>query len=58
MENFFAQLSGGQINFSDGEVDNLKWFELDNLPDNVFHLSKPVLNALKEYLKTNEPIVD
>ena len=48
----------GEINFSDGEVTNLKWFDIDNLPDNIFHLNKPVLNSLKQYLKYGETVVD
>lgn len=48
----------GDISFTDGEVLDLKWFEIDNLPENIFHLSKPVLDNLKEYLKTNNAIVD
>lgn len=48
----------GEINFADGEVNNLQWFDIDNLPDNIFHLNKPVLNNLKQYLSTGNVIVD
>lgn len=48
----------GNIDFTDGEVENLQWFDIDNLPDNIFHLNKPVLNHLKEYLKTGNVIID
>ena len=48
----------GEVNFSDGEVENLKWFDLNNLPENIFHLNKPVLQALKQYIVTGKPVVD
>lgn len=48
----------GEIEFKDGEVNNLQWFDIDNLPDDIFHLSKPVLDRLKEYLNTRNVIVD
>ena len=48
----------GEIDFKDGEVTNLKWFNIDNLPENIFHLNKPVLNSLKKYLETGKAIVD
>ena len=48
----------GEINFLDGEVTNLKWFDIDNLPENIFHLNKPVLDNLKQYLETKKVIVD
>lgn len=48
----------GNINFTDGEVTNLKWFDIDKLPDNIFELNQPVLKNLKKYLETKEIIVD
>ena len=48
----------GKINFTDGEVKELKWFDINNLPENIFHLNKPVLNNLKKYLSTNVTIVE
>ena len=48
----------GEISFTDGEVTNLKWFDIDNLPENIFHLNKPVLDSLKKYLKTGEAVFD
>lgn len=48
----------GEIKFTDGEVTNLQWFDIDNLPENIFHLNKPILNNLKKYLENNEVIVD
>ena len=51
-------LDNPTINFLDGEVTNLKWFDIDNLPENIFHLNKPVLDNLKQYLETKKVIVD
>ena len=48
----------GNISFKDREVTNLKWFDIDNLPNNIFHLNKPVLDNLKVYLETKNVIVD
>ena len=48
----------GDIDFTDGEVTNLKWFDIENLPQNIFHLNKPVLDNLKQYLNNTEVIVD
>ena len=48
----------GNIDFTDGEVTNLKWFNIEQLPNNIFHLNKPVIEALKEYIKTGEVVVD
>lgn len=55
---FICSEYNGDINFSDGEVTNLKWFDIDNLPENIFHLNKPVLDNLKLYLETKKVIVD
>ncbi len=48
----------GDLSFLDGEVTNMEWFEIDNLPENIFHLNKPVLDNLKKYLETRKTIVD
>ena len=55
---FICEDYKGDINFTDGEVTNLKWFDINNLPENIFHLNKPVINNLKKYLETHEVIVD
>ena len=48
----------GDINFTDGEVTNLKWFDIDNLPDNIFHLNKPVIKSIKKYIETGITVFD
>ena len=55
---FICNDYSGEINFIDGEVKELKWFDIDNLPDNIFHLNKPVLEGLKKYLQDGNVIVD
>ena len=35
-----------------------QWNILQNLPQNIFHLNRPVLDNLKQYLEKNEVIVD
>ena len=54
---FICEDYEGEINFEDGEVTNLKWFDIDNLPENIFHLNKPVLDDVKKYIETRKTIV-
>ncbi len=54
---FICSEFDGKIDFTDGEVNDLRWFDLDNLPDNIFHLNKPVIESIKEYMETGIPIV-
>ncbi len=39
----------GELHGQDGEVDDLRFFEINNIPDN---LSKPIVKPLNEYIKT------
>lgn len=55
---FICEEYNGEIEFKDGEVNKLQWFDIDNLPDNIFHLNKPILDNLKKYLNTGNVIVD
>ena len=48
----------GELSFTDGEVNNCEWFDINNLPDNIFHLNKPVLDNVKKFLETKKVIVD
>lgn len=54
---FFCEKYEGEINFTDGEVEGLKWFDIDNLPENIFKVNKPILNDVKEFVKTRKVIV-
>ena len=37
----------GELHCQPGEVDDLKYFEIDKIPDNI---SKPIEKALKQYI--------
>lgn len=54
---FICEDYKGEINFTDGEVDNLKWFDLDDLPENVFKINKPVLSRVKEYMENGKKVI-
>ena len=47
----------GDIKFNDNEVLEVKWFPLDKLPDNLFHLDKKAFESVEEFLKTRKPII-
>lgn len=47
----------GTIKFNDGEVNELKWFDLNNLPDNIFEVDKPVINDVETFMKNKIVIV-
>ena len=47
----------GEINFNDGEVKDLKWFDLNNLPDNIFKINRPIIKELKRYLESGEQVI-
>ena len=42
---------GGELRCQPGEVDELKFFQIDNIPDN---LSKPIEKPLKKYIKSRK----
>lgn len=54
---FICEDYEGKINFTDGEVGDLKWFDLDNLPENVFKINKPVINSIKKYFDSGRKVV-
>ena len=54
---FFCENYEGKIEFTDGEVEDLKWFDLDDLPDNIFKVNKPIINDVKEFVKNRKVIV-
>ncbi len=55
---FFCESYNGEIKFNDGEVDDLQWFDLDNLPDNIFKVNKPIINDVKQFVKDHKVIVN
>lgn len=55
---FLCEEYEGKINFLDGEVKELKWFDLDNLPENIFFLNKPIIKDIKKFIEDGQVIVD
>lgn len=47
----------GTIDFNDGEVNELKWFDINNLPDNIFKINKPIINDIKKFLKNKNQVI-
>ena len=54
---FFCEYYEGKIKFTDGEVKDLKWFDLDNLPENIFKVNKPIINDVKKFVSDRKVIV-
>ena len=54
---FFCENYEGKIKFTDGEVKDLKWFDLDNLPENIFKVNKPIINDVKKFVSDRKVIV-
>lgn len=55
---FFCENYKGKIKYTDREVEDLKWFDLDNLPKNIFKINKPIINDIKEFVKNKKVIVN
>lgn len=54
---FFCESYEGEINFTDGEVTEYKWFNIDELPENLNKVDIPVIEDIQLYLKTRQPII-
>ena len=49
----------GNIDFNDDEVMEFKWFDINNLPDNLFPVDTSIINDIKLYFENNrEPIIN
>ena len=56
---FVCEEYEGEINFNDGEVLDTKWFDIDNLPNDIFEVDKPMLRDIKKFLELgNKVMVD
>ena len=55
---FFCEKYIGEINFTDGEVKDIQWFDLENLPENIFKVNKPIINDVKEFVKNRKVIIN
>jgi ADP-ribose pyrophosphatase YjhB (NUDIX family) len=54
---FFCEDYKGDINFNDGEVKEYKWFDIDNLPENLMDVDIPPLKDIGLFLETKIPII-
>ena len=54
---FICEDYEGDIYFVDGEVENLKWFDINNLPDNIFKINIPIINCVKQYIESGNKVV-
>ena len=54
---FICEDYEGEINFTDGEVGDLKWFDINDLPENVFKINKPVIKSIKNYFDSGKKVV-
>lgn len=56
---FFVEEYEGNLEFLDGEVKEARWFDLNDLPDNIFKVNVPVIKSVKTYLENGRvAIVD
>lgn len=55
---FLCEDFKGEIKFNDHEVLEVKWFPIDELPENLFHVDKRPIESVKEFLKTRKPILE
>lgn len=56
---FFCDKYEGEISFNDGEVLETKWFNIDNLPNNILGVDVPIVNDIKRFIDNGKlPIVD
>lgn len=49
---FVCEEYEGEIKFNDGEVLDAKWFDIDNLPVDVFEVDKPMLRDVKRFFES------
>ncbi|MNS76459.1 Nucleoside triphosphatase NudI [compost metagenome] len=54
---FFCEEYEGEIKFNDGEVIDYCWFNINELPDNIQEVDKPIIEDIELYIKTRQPII-
>ena len=54
---FFCDEYDGEINFNDGEVKELKWFDLKELPDNLFKVNKQIINDIQKFIDSGKKAI-
>lgn len=55
---FFCEDYKGDISFTDGEVKDLQWFDLEDLPENIFKVNRPIINDVKKFVQDRKVIVN
>lgn len=54
---FICEEFKGKIDFCDGEVKELRWFDIENLPDNIFEINKPIIKDIKLFFENGKKVV-
>ena len=54
---FFCEDYKGEIRFNDKEVTEVKWFSIYDLPKNILHVDRKVLEDIKIFIKDKKPII-
>lgn len=54
---FICENFEGTIDFNDGEVNQLKWFDINDLPDNIFKINKPIINDVKLFFENGKKTI-
>ena len=47
----------GEISFNDNEVLEIKWFDINNLPNDMHECDRNVLEDVKKYIDIKKPII-
>ena len=54
---FICEDYEGKINFNDGEVKELKWFSINELPENIFKINQPIIKDIKKYFASGRQVI-
>ena len=54
---FLCEEYEGNISFNDGEVKELKWFDLKNLPEDLFEINKPIIYDIEKFITSNKKVI-
>ncbi len=55
---FICEEYEGDIKFNDKEVSEVKWFPINELPNEIIDVDRKILENIKQFLKTRKPIID
>lgn len=54
---FWCEEYKGNIDFTDGEVEGLKWFDLNSLPENIFKINQPIIKDIKKFIESGKKVI-